>query len=123
MSEAVIRRCDFRIREGRKVRSCEKVVESGEPTIFAFDGEVFSADLCDECKMTAREHTTMAELIKIARPEWARVGASVRRLLRGKSGDVTTAMVREWARQNDWEVADSGKVGKEIWDAYTEAHA
>lgn len=123
MSEDVIRRCDFRIREGRKRVKCGQVVESGESTTFSFDGTSYSADLCSACKLRARDETPIGELIQIARPEWTQVDGAVRRLLRGQSGQFTTADVREWARKAGYEVATAGLLRQEVKDAFDKAHA
>src|SRR5881275_3618167 len=110
MSEDVIRRCDFRIKERNKYRTCNERIANDAPTIFSFDETFYSVDLCTDCKLRAVDSATIAELIEIARPEYAKVGGEVRRLIRNRSGDITTAKVRAWARENGYDPADTGAI-------------
>jgi hypothetical protein len=121
MSEAVIRRCDFRIRTRNKYATCNEEVEDNEPTVFSFDNAYYSADLCSEHKLRAQE-VPLAELIAISRPEYVKTGGRIRRMILGHSGDVTTAKVREWLRENDYDVPDTGAIRKDLWAVWNEAH-
>jgi hypothetical protein len=123
MSEAVVRRCDFRVREGRKRKTCNAQVRDDQATVFSFDAKAYSVDLCDDCKLRARDEATIAELIQIARPEYIQVGPVVRRLLRGRSGDVSAAKIRLWAKEEGLDVGDAGVLSNEIKQAYEQANA
>lgn len=121
MSEDVIRRCDYRIRDGRKRRKCEEIIE--KPTTFSWEETAYSVDLCAPHKLQAQEEAVIAELIQIARPEFTLVNGAVRRLLRGVSGEFTSADVRAWARDAGYEVSDAGVLPQRIKDAFDQAHA
>ena len=102
---------------------CDALIEADVPTLFSFDEAAYSIDLCTDCKMRARDETTLVELIKMARPEYVQVGPHVRRLIRGKSGDISTKTIRAWGKDAGLAVGKAGVLRKEVVDAFHQAHA
>lgn len=121
MSERVSRQCDFKVRDGRKWRVCDKPVPDDAPTIFSIGEFAYKADLCAEDRMKLEE--VLAPFIEIAEG-YTQVGKSVRQLLRTAKGQVTQADMRVWAMANtDFDIAPTGALRKEVVEAYEKAHA
>ena len=86
---------------------------------FAFEGKESSIDLSAENEEASRE--VMAPYIKAGhrqsggRPKPARKAAS-----KASSGD--TKAIREWARENGFEVSDRGRIPADVIEAYTAAN-
>ena len=121
MSEAMVRRCDFRIKIKRGYEVCNQEVKDNKPTIFSFDDTFYSVDLCPECKLRAQD-TPLAELIAISRPEYAKVAHQIIRMIRSRTGEVGTPQVRKWLRENGYDVPATGQISKELWAVFEEAH-
>jgi hypothetical protein len=121
MSEDVIRRCDFKIRDGRKYRKCDKQIPDNAPTVFSIGEFAYKADLCAEDRMKLEE--VLAPFIEIAEG-YTQVGKSVRQLLRTVNGQATQSDMRAWARKNTkFDIAPTGALKQEVIDAYNAAHA
>jgi hypothetical protein len=88
--------------------------EASQTVLFALDGKSYEIDLSDENNAKLRE--ILAPYIGKGR----RVGggrATVRRMGTGKPADDSGA-IREWARQNGYQVSDRGRVPAPIREAY-----
>ena len=122
MSEAMVRRCDFRIKKRKGAYDpCNQEVKDNKPTIFSFDDTFYSIDLCVECKLRAQD-TPLAELIAISRPEYTKVAHQIIRMIRSRTGEISTPQVRQWLRENGYDVPDTGAIRKDLWAVYEEAH-
>lgn len=121
MSEDVTRRCDNRLRVGRKYVTCGKPIEDDTPTVFAIDESAFKADLCSGCKMLLRE--ALDSFIKIASAEYVTVGPAVKKALRSFNGETfTVADVREWCQKKGIRVSATGLVRQSLIQDYKDAH-
>lgn len=121
MSKAVTRRCDNRLRVGRKYETCNKPIEDDTPTVFSIDESAFKVDLCDGCKMRLRD--ALDPFIKIASSEYTQIGAAVKKALRSFNGETfTVADVRKWCHENHIEVSATGLVRQSTIAAYKDAH-
>jgi hypothetical protein len=93
--------------------------ESIETVTFGLDGVVYEIDLNEDNAATLRDH--LAEFISSA----TRTGGRVKRgtASTSKPSGAThnrerTQAIREWARQNNWEISNRGRIPAEIIDAY-----
>ena len=87
---------------------------------FALDGVTYTIDLSEENAAELRE--IMARFVGHARKVSGR--SKVKAKQNGSNGatPVDLAAVRAWARENGFEVSERGRVAKNIFDAYLEAH-
>lgn len=120
MSQQVTRRCDLKIREGKKYRVCGNEIPSDEPTVFSLADKPYAGDFCDDCKMRLQE--ALAPFIEACDPALVNIGPAVRSALKALAGRASEADIRAWALENDIEVSSMGRVAKDVQDAYHEAH-
>lgn len=121
MSEDVTRRCDYRLRVGRKYEICGKPIEDDTPTVFGVDESAFKVDLCGGCKMRLRE--ALDSFIKIASDEYTTLGPAVRKALRSFNGETfTVSDVREWHRKRGTKVSSTGMIRQSLVQEYKDAH-
>jgi hypothetical protein len=121
MSQTLVLRCDFRIADKRKYRTCGQEVPGNVPTVFSLGEVAHRADLCAEHQLRLQE--SLAPFVAIAEVGYAPVGKAVRKLLDANGGKATSADLRVWARENGYHVADTGAIRKEVKDAYKLAKA
>lgn len=90
-----------------------------ETIAFAFDGKEYTIDLGEANAAAFREalapYIDAAQKVGSARKKPARKSA-------GKSSGVDTKAVREWARDNGWDVSDRGRIPADVLAAYAEAN-
>lgn len=86
---------------------------------FAFEGKEYSIDLSDENAAQFRE--VMAPYVENGHRLTGTKSRPVRKsAARSSSGD--TKAIREWARNNGYEVSDRGRIPGTIMDAYAAAN-
>jgi Lsr2 len=92
--------------------------EAAETVSFALDGVTYEIDLSTKNANKLRD--AMALYIGSAR----RVGGRRRRGgAKASSGRSTSsADIREWARNNGWDIPDRGRIAAEVREAYAAAH-
>lgn len=86
---------------------------------FAFEGREYSIDLGEENAEAFR--AAMAPYVEAAH----RVGSARRKPGRKgapKTAGTDTKAVREWAKENGWEVSDRGRIPADVMAAYAEAN-
>ncbi|MCF2529349.1 histone-like nucleoid-structuring protein Lsr2 [Yinghuangia soli] len=98
--------------------------KADETVTFALDGVSYEIDLSEANAGELR--SALAPYVQVARKTGGR--AAGRRGARGtaKSAGTSaadTALVRQWARENDYEVSERGRVPAHIREAYDKAHA
>ncbi|GAA1914983.1 Lsr2 family protein [Nocardioides lentus] len=97
--------------------------EASETVAFGLDGTSYEIDLNDEHAAQLRE--ALATYIGHARKAGGRPrrgGSAPRRAAASSSDGPSAKDVREWARENGWEVPDRGRVSTEVREAYEAAH-
>ena len=92
--------------------------EATETISFGLDGTTYEIDLNDSNAAALRD--ALAGYIGHAR----KVGASPRRGRRsaGSSGGPSAKEIRDWARENGYDVPDRGRVSAEVREAFDKAH-
>lgn len=91
--------------------------EEGQTIHFAVNGVEYSIDLSRENADAFFE--ALDPFIKNAE----KVTGAARRTAKGKTDKANSARaVREWARENGYEISDRGRIPSEILAAFTEAH-
>jgi hypothetical protein len=93
--------------------------EAAETVTFALDGVSYEIDL--STKNAGKLRDAMAPYVGSAR----RVGGRRRRggASKASSGRSTSsADIREWARNNGWDIPDRGRIAAEVREAYAAAH-
>lgn len=96
--------------------------EADETISFGLDGASYEIDLNDANAAALRE--ALSAYVGHAR----KLSASPRRGRRGSSAAAASAggpsakEIREWARENGWEVPERGRVSSEVREAYDAAH-
>lgn len=91
--------------------------EAKRTVTFALDGKTYEIDLNDA--NLERLNEALAPFIEKARKV---TGATRRTGVRQQTSSGDASAVREWAREQGYEVSDRGRVPKEIRDAYDAAH-
>lgn len=91
--------------------------EAKRTVTFALDGKSYEIDL-NEANL-ARLNDALAPFIEKARRA---SGATRRSGTRRAASSGDTAVVRDWARGQGYEVSDRGRLPQEIRDAYSAAH-
>jgi hypothetical protein len=96
--------------------------DAAETVTFALDGVDYEIDLSDKHAGELRE--ALALYVGHARRSAGRRRGSVRRTRAAGSaqGGASAAEIREWARENGWDVPERGRVSAEVREAYTAAH-
>ena len=93
--------------------------DADETVTFALDGTEYEIDLSSENAAKLRD--ALGVWVGHAR----RTGGRRRRGAAGRSNgrsEATPAEIREWARNNGWDVPDRGRVASEVREAYEAAH-
>lgn len=92
--------------------------DAEETVTFGLDGASYEIDLSDANASALRE--ALAPYVGHAR----RLGGGRRAAggRRSASNGPTAREVREWARENGWELSDRGRVSAEVRQAYDAAH-
>lgn len=94
--------------------------EADETVLFSLDGRSYEIDLTSE----------NADKLRAALSSWATAGrrTSVTRR-QGKHAPTDSARrqelekIRQWGRDNGWQVSDRGRVPQDLQDAYRKAHS
>lgn len=92
--------------------------DAGETVTFGLDGSTYEIDLNEKNAAALRE--ALAPYVGHAR----RSGGSRRakKSAAAASSGPSAAEVREWARENGWDVPDRGRVSADVRQAYDAAH-
>ncbi|MFD1505429.1 Lsr2 family protein [Georgenia yuyongxinii] len=90
-----------------------------ETVTFALDGISYEIDLTERHASALRE--SFAEWVGHARRSGGRK-ISAKRSTGGRSDAADAGKVREWARQQGYEVSERGRISAEIREAYDKAH-
>jgi hypothetical protein len=93
--------------------------ESIETITFGLDGVIYEIDLNEDNAGNLRN--SLAEFISSATRTGGRVKrgtASTSKPTGSARNREQTQAIRDWARQNDWEIADRGRIPAEIIEAY-----
>jgi hypothetical protein len=104
--------------------------DADETLTFGIDGSDYEIDLSSAHADELRQ--MLAPYIGVARRSRAKrrggrssgsSGASSSASARGRSGGGTSpAEIRQWARENGWEVPERGRVAADVREAYEAAH-
>ena len=87
---------------------------------FAFEGREYSIDLSDENAAKFRE--VMAPYVDNGHRVTGTKAKPARKASAGRSTSGDTKAIREWARNNGYEVSDRGRIPADIMDAYSAAN-
>jgi Lsr2 len=92
--------------------------EADETVSFSLEGVEYEIDL--SARNAEKLRNVVAPYVEAAR----RVGGRRRRggSPAGRGRGSSSAEIREWARQNGWEIPDRGRIATEVRDAYAAAH-
>jgi hypothetical protein len=91
--------------------------DADETVTFGLDGTSYEIDLSE--KHAAKLRDALAPYVGHAR----RVGGRRTGAKRASNGSGPSAReVREWARENGWDLSDRGRVSAEVRQAYEAAH-
>lgn len=97
--------------------------EASETITFALDGVSYEIDLNEENAQRLRD--AMAPWVGSARKvqgrRTARTGGSASRTT-GSARKEEIARIRQWGRENGWEVSDRGRLSADLEEAYAKAH-
>ena len=96
---------------------------AGETVSFSLDGQAFEIDLSSENATKLRDD--LARYIGHARKTASSGSGGRQTSSRGRSSSADKrdlAPVREWARQNGYEVSERGRVKANVIEAYDAAH-
>ncbi len=94
--------------------------DATETVAFGLDGSTYEIDLNEKNAAALRE--ALAPYVGHARRSGGTRKAGGRRAAAPAASGPTAAEVREWARQNGWDVPDRGRVSAEVRSAYDAAH-
>ena len=99
-------------------------VGAGETVLFSLDGVAYEIDLTAENAAALR--ASLERYTKAARSvsssSRAASGAASAGRKRRRSGQQDYSAVREWAKQNGYQVSERGRVPAAVLDAYEAAH-
>lgn len=93
--------------------------DADETVTFGLDGTTYEIDLSAANAAALRE--TLAGYVGHARRVGGRRATGGRRTAATGNGP-TAKEVREWARENGWELSERGRVSSEVRQAYDAAH-
>ena len=100
-------------------------VGEGETVLFSLDGVAYEIDLTDENAAALRSalerYTKAARTVSSARAV-SRSASSSSGRKRRRSGQQDYSGVREWAKQNGYQVSERGRVPASVLEAYEAAH-
>ena len=98
-------------------------VGEGETVHFSLDGVAYEIDLTDENAAALRgaleRYTNAARAVSSARATSSAASAGRKRR---RSGQQDYSGVREWAKQNGYQVSERGRVPASVLEAYEAAH-
>ncbi|MDZ8171985.1 histone-like nucleoid-structuring protein Lsr2 [Microbacterium xanthum] len=94
-------------------------VGEGETVLFSLDGTAYEIDLTDQNAAAFRE--VLAPYVDAARRVSASRSSSTAAPRRRKPSQ-DYAAVREWAKENGYQVSDRGRVPATVLEAYEAAH-
>lgn len=93
--------------------------ETANTIPFAFEGKEYSIDLSDDNAEAFRQ--TIAPYIEAGhRVTGAKTKAA--RKTTGKTSPADTKAIREWARENGYDVSDRGRIPANVMNAYAAAN-
>ena len=95
-------------------------VGSGETVLFSLDGVAYEIDLTDENAAAMRN--AVAPYISAARSISSRGAAAEPTRKRRRPGQQDYSAIRAWAKDNDYDVSERGRVPASVIDAYEAAH-
>lgn len=93
--------------------------ETANTISFAFEGRQYSIDLSDDNAQALRE--AMAPYIE-AGHRVTGTKAKAARKTTGKTSPADTKAIREWARDNGYDVSDRGRIPADVMEAYAAAN-
>ena len=100
-------------------------VGEGETVLFSLDGVAYEIDLTDENAAALRSalerYTKAARTVSSARAT-SRAASSAGGRKRRRSGQQDYSGVRDWAKQNGYQVSERGRVPASVLEAYEAAH-
>ncbi|MCW2778382.1 MAG: hypothetical protein JWN17_2107 [Frankiales bacterium] len=98
--------------------------EGTETVAFGLDGSSYEIDLCEEHAAELRDD--LASYVGAARRAGRSGGGTPRKASGGakkaSSSSSNVSEVREWARQNGFEVNERGRIASTVLEAYEAAH-
>ena len=98
-------------------------VGEGETVLFSLDGVAYEIDLTNEnaaeFRASLERYTNAARTVSSSR---ATAAASSAGRKRRRSGQQDYSSVREWAKQNGYQVSERGRVPASVLEAYEAAH-
>jgi hypothetical protein len=112
--------CDFVRITGRKKEGCGKPVPNDEPTAVTVGTTRYLMDLCAEHQEGLDQ--ALQPYVSVAHKAQRREGTNVREALQGKKGAFTTKDVRNWLKEQNREVPETGRLPNEVIREYQEAH-
>lgn len=94
----------------------------GRTVEFAFDGSTYEIDLSDDNVDKFRESISdyVAAARKVSGRRTGTTGAPKAAPKRGNSEEL--AKVREWAKENGYDVSTRGRISTQVQEAYAAAH-
>jgi Lsr2 len=90
--------------------------DAEETVTFGLDGVDYEIDLSADNAAELRK--TLGRYIDAGR----KVGGRKRKGQRAAGGGTSAADIRQWARENGWDVPERGRVSAEVREAYAAAH-
>lgn len=90
--------------------------DADETVTFGLDGVDYEIDLAEANAADLR--AALATYISAGR----KVGGKRRKAKSAAASGTSAADIRQWARDNGWDVPDRGRVAAEVREAYTAAH-
>lgn len=90
--------------------------DADETVTFGLDGVSYEIDLSDANATELRN--ALSTYIAAGR----KVGGRRKGQRAAASGGAAAADIRQWARENGWDVPDRGRVAAEVREAYAAAH-
>jgi hypothetical protein len=98
-------------------------VGEGETVLFSLDGVAYEIDLTDEnaaaLRSSLERYTKAARSVSSSRATSSAASAGRKRR---RSGQQDFSAVREWAKQNGYQVSERGRVPASVLEAYEAAH-
>jgi hypothetical protein len=98
--------------------------DAAETVTFALDGVDYEIDLNEGNAEALRG--ALSRYIEAARRSSGRrsagKGRKGRRVAAGGDSGPSASEIRQWARENGWDVPERGRVSAEVREAYTAAH-
>jgi len=92
--------------------------DADETVIFGLDGTAYEIDL------SSANAAKLRDALSLYVGHGRRVGGRRKRgaSRSGSKSSATPAEIREWARNNGWDVPDRGRVASEVREAFEAAH-